>query len=236
MFTGQSPFPWHNFSRLLTPDGFELLYREYPPLSLFEKHVGLERAGGQRPHNRYYLAYEHSIYEQIERQDAGEVKHADLPEAWQAFIEEINNSPDYRAFSERLLGGGPYAPRFAWHVGITGSEVSPHRDSENKIGTHIFYFNTSEDWDMAWGGSTLVLDGKKVEVPNPDFSDFTSETASELRDNHSFLFKNTPEAWHGVKTLTCPEGKYRRLFNVIFHEAPKKRGIGDRLRKIFGGK
>ena len=35
-------------------------------------------------------------------------------------------------------------------------------------------------------------------------------------DNDSFLFKNPPCACHGTQALTCPEGKYRRLFNVIY--------------------
>jgi hypothetical protein len=45
-------------------------------------------------------------------------------------------------------------------------------------------------------------------------------------DNHSFLFRNTPDAWHGASALTCPPGSYRRLFNVIFEtpQAGARRG------------
>lgn len=235
-FTQRSPFPWNDFSQLLTPEGFQALYKDYPSLDLFEAHRGLERPHGQRPHDRYYLAYEHSIYGHMDHKEAGEVGHGDLPPIWQAFMDELKTSEPYHAFIENLLGIGPLTARYAWHVGINGSEVSPHRDSDNKVGTHIFYFNTHEDWDESWGGSTLVLAGKKVSTLNPDFSDFGSETASDILDNHSFLFKNTPEAWHGVRTLTCPEGCYRRLFNVIFHAEDGKRksgSLGERLRQAF---
>jgi hypothetical protein len=85
-----------------------------------------------------------------------------------------------------------------------------------KIGTHILYFNTSSDWKPAWGGQTLVLAGKTTEALNPDFTDFQSYQAAQITDNHSFLFKNTPDAWHGVTALTSPPGNYRRLFNIIF--------------------
>jgi hypothetical protein len=106
--------------------------------------------------------------------------------------------------------------RYAWHIGVTHSEVSPHKDAEQKAGTHIFYFNTSDDWDTTWDGSTLVLGNKLKDAMNPDFSDFTTVIPTQFTNNHSFLFKNTSNAWHGVKPLNCPQGKYRRLFNVIF--------------------
>lgn len=239
-FTEQTPFPWFNFSQVLTPEGFDVLLRQFPPLELFEAHVGMERPGDQRPHDRYYLAYEHSIYDRAQKSAQGEARHGDLPLPWQGFLEELKTSAEYHAFIERLLGVSPLSARYAWHVGVNGSEVSPHRDADNKIGTHIFYFNTREDWDPAWQGSTLVLGGKQGAAPNPDFADFTSETASDIRDNHSFLFKNTPDAWHGVRTLTSPEGRYRRLFNVIFQTpdaaegGPAPRGLGATLRRALG--
>lgn len=235
-FTDKKPFPWHNFSQIVTPQGFEKLYREFPPLTLFDKHVGMMRSHGQRPHDRYYLAYEHSIYG-AKSATPGAVKHEDLPGPWQEFISELQTSDAWKQFAERLVGQGNLTARYAWHVGTQGSEVSPHRDSDDKLATHIFYFNTSDDWEEAWGGSTLVLSGKKTDRMNPDFDDFTGEIASEICNNHSFLFKNTTEAWHGVRTLTCPPERYRRLFNVIFHadEAPKKTGFADRLKSTLLG-
>ncbi len=242
-FTDRAPFPWTNFSHILTPDAWTRLYAEFPPLTQFESHSGIQRDHNQRSHDRYYLAYETSIYQPGKEREAGVVHHNELSPAWQDFLTELQN-PDapYRAFIQDLLQTGELTPRFAWHVGHAGSEVSPHRDADNKLGTHIFYFNTSEDWDMAWGGSTLVLDNKKVSGLNPDFSDFENEEASEIRDNHSFLFKNTQNAWHGAKALTCPPTHHRRLFNVIFHEATptvsqaKADSLSNKLRSVFGRK
>jgi hypothetical protein len=120
-------------------------------------------------------------------------------------------------------------------MGYSGSEVSPHRDAEDKIGTHIFYFNRSADWSPEWGGETLVLAGKRVPTLNPDFSDFDQQVAIPILDNASFLFKNEPDAWHGVRPLHAPEGHYRRLFNVIVthRKTPKSKTRAPQSKKLI---
>lgn len=215
-FTQNQPFPWYNFQNFLTNEGFQKLLEDFPPLELFEQHQGLERVYAQRPHNRYYLAYETSIYNQLEHKNKGIISYKHLPSSWQMFIQELESSQVYQNFIKSLFKVADFQIRYAWHMGVTDSEVSPHKDAEQKAGTHIFYFNTSEDWDTAWDGSTLVLGDKLKDVMNPDFSDFTTVIPTQFTNNHSFLFKNAPNAWHGVKPLACPQGKYRRLFNVIF--------------------
>ncbi|WP_199194343.1 hypothetical protein [Pleurocapsa sp. CCALA 161] len=215
-FISNSPFPWYNFDSFLTLEGFKQLLQDFPSLELFEKHEGLARVHGQRSHDRYYLAYETSVYHQIKRKDQGIITYKHLPPSWQMFIKELETSQIYQNFIKSLFKVADFQIRYAWHVGVTNSEVSPHKDAEQKAGTHIFYFNTSEDWDTTWDGSTLVLGDKLKDAMNPDFSDFTTVIPTQFINNHSFLFKNTPNAWHGVKPLNCPQGKYRRLFNVIF--------------------
>jgi hypothetical protein len=214
-FRKKWPFPWQEFDQFLTPEGFNILHQEFPPLSLFEYHEGIYR-GGQRPHNRYYLAYESSIYHKESTPKAGVIHKEDLSPSWQQFIDELEEGPVYKTFIEQSLGATAFNIRYAWHVGTASNEVSPHVDTPTKLGTHIFYFNSRKDWDPAWGGQLLVLGGKLVPGQTPDFQDFTTSTAIQNVDNHSFLFKNTPSAWHGVKPLTCPTDKYRKLFNVIF--------------------
>ena len=66
----------------------------------------------------------------------------------------------------------------------------------------------------------------------PDFGDFETCEAARIVDNRSSLFKNTPQAWHGVSALTCPAGSYRRLFNIIF-EVPANRGFIDHVRELL---
>ncbi len=218
LFLENEPCCWYNFHQFLTPEGFQQLYQDYPALDLFEKHEGIKRRDGQKPHDRYYLAYNISPYEGTRRGKAGEaaVQHQDLPKSWQLFVKELTTSRKYHNFIRSLFEVSDFTIRFDWHVATANCDVSPHLDSYRKIGSHLFYFNTNQDWNSDWGGATLLLSGKPEEVKNPDFSDFTSETQTQIIDNRSFMFRNTPTAWHGVKPLTCPEDKYRRLFNIIF--------------------
>jgi hypothetical protein len=220
----RAPFPWHNLRGFLTAEGFRALYDAFPPLELFEYHNNIRRAHGQRPHNRYYLAYENSNYRKDT--ESGGVRHDQLPAPWQRFMDELETSDAYDDFVGRALGVPAFITRYAWHVGSQGSEVSPHVDASEKLGTHILYFNRSDEWNPEWGGATLVLGGKKTKSMNPDFSDFDTRDEARIVDNHSFLFRNTPDAWHGASALTCPPGSYRRLFNVIFEtpQAGARRG------------
>ena len=224
VFGNRRPFPWENLHGFLTPQGFRTLYNDFPSLELFEYHNNIRRDHGQRPHNRYYLAYENSIYHK--NGESGVVRNSQLPGAWQHFMNELETSDQYHSFVCGALGIPDFKARYAWHVGTKGSEVSPHIDAKKKLGTHILYFNTSGEWDTMWGGATLVLGDKQTDAMNPDFSDFKTIEAACIVDNQSFLFKNTPTAWHGVTALTCPEDSYRRLFNVIFEAPPS---VGRRL-------
>ena len=150
------------------------------------------------------------------------VRLDELAPSWRQFLGELESRP-YRRFIRWLLGVTPDRVRYAWHLGFAGSEVSPHLDGKEKLATHIFYFNESGDWRPEWGGETLVLGGRAVERMNPDFSDFRLVRAVPFLDNRSFLFRNGPQAWHGVRPLAVPPGRYRRLFNVIFEAAPARR-------------
>ena len=241
-FTANQPYPWANFKALLTPEAFSALYAEFPALDFFEKHEGMARKHGQKPHDRFYLAYEEKIdaYKKLDSaqeaaQGKGIIRHDQLSPTWQTFITEITTESPYRRFLSELLGTDDFTTRFAWHVATAGHSVSPHSDATNKVGTHIFYFNTTEDWQAEWGGATLVLDGKTVENMNPDVSDFKEITPVEVMNNRSFLFKNQPEGWHAVDTITCPAGVHRRIFNVIV-EAPKQKRIGSKKLKTTSKK
>jgi hypothetical protein len=221
-FGAQGPYPWKALDGLLTKDRFDLLLREFPSLELFEFHHGLDRNYGQRPHDRYYLAYEKSLYHSrsVKKEKGVVRKDTELSTAWISFVQALKTDPGYRAFIREALGTDEYEMRFAWHIGVTASEVSPHLDSETKLGTHIFYFNTPDDWNESWGGAFLVLSELKAQRMDPDFTDFEGELPVSVLGNKSVIFKNTPRAWHGVRKLTCPPEKHRRLFNVIFEKRP----------------
>ena len=109
--------------------------------------------------------------------------------------------------------------RFDWHIGGVGQDVSPHCDDPAKAGTHLIYFSTSADWRPAWGGSTILLGGKRTDRINPEMSDFDEQFAAPMLDNQSVIFRNSSEAWHGVDRIESPPGYCRRLFCVVFHHA-----------------
>lgn len=216
MFLENVPIPWYGFEGMLAQDKFEKLCREFPSLDLFEHHVGMARLGNQRPHNRLYLALDESVYRRGEKVPSGCIERTKLGSAWREFVEAIENNADYHTLVKELLGTRSYRMRFAWHCAQRGDDVSPHVDAGNKLGTHLFYFNTSETWNRDWGGETLFLEGKNSEGDNPEIRDFKTVYSSEIFENRSCLFRNTPNAWHGVASLNCPEGYYRRLFTVVF--------------------
>ena len=220
-FRERVPYPWSEISRFLTPSGFEALRQNFPPVELFKWHSDLTRPYGQRPHNRYYLAYEESTYLSNKRRGSGIARHKDLSQEWALFIRELETSEPYLTLVQSLFEVSAFKVRYAWHIGVTNSEVSAHVDSTKKIGTHIVYFNSDQDWNPEWGGSTLVLSGKSRDTLSPDFEDFDQSIQIQNVGNRSFLFKNGADAWHGMKPLRSPEGVYRRIFNIIF-ERPKE--------------
>ena len=77
------------------------------------------------------------------------VRQAELPAAWQRFLDELRSSREYHDFIRRALGIPSFTLRCAWHVGSRGSEVSPHLDATKKliallliIGLPVKYFLT----------------------------------------------------------------------------------------------
>lgn len=229
-FRKMEPFPWIA-GEFLTSEAFQQLLRDFPPLAKFEQHIDIAKKHGQRPHNRHYLAYERTLYDPERSRSVGIVAYAELAPIWQQFMTELEGEA-YRGFIASMLGTDDFVIRCAWHIGTTGSEVSPHIDSDDKLGTHIFYFNTSADWSPEWGGETIVLRDKTTSAMNPEFEDFRSAEIVPFLNNRAFLFGNNDRAWHGARTLSCPEGRVRRLFNVIFERPRRKVSFGARMRSL----
>jgi hypothetical protein len=207
---------WLNPRDFLEKSFFKALCEEFPSLSYFEWHNGYARKHNQRPHNRYYAAYEESLHHPKNHVGAGVIKHQNLSENWQKFITEMQNNEEYHDFMKKFLKIPAFLPRFEFHIGITDCEVSPHLDAPAKAGKHIFYFNTFDDWQESWGGQTLMLEERMSEEMNPDFFDFRKISATKMLENYSFLQRCTPDSWHGARKLTCPARKYRKVLNVVW--------------------
>jgi len=223
-FLSKGPYPWVNINGFFSDDFFQKLALTYPEPTFFEPHEGIQRGYGQRPHNRYYLAYEESVYKdfKIQREtSSGIIKKEELSNPWQEFISYLE-SADYRKFIEDLFQHKKFTIRFSWHMQVESWDVCPHVDSPKKMGSHLFYFNRSSDWDDSWGGATAILSGKKSNSLNPNFEEFENIQEIPFLDNRSFIFMNKPDAWHGVKPLKCPQGRARKIFAVVFNYPSQK--------------
>ena len=202
-FRTRQPYPWAEIEGALTEEGYERLRQSLPELARFERHVGLKRAYGQASHDRYLLHYFPAL------QIAG---------PWREFIAELNGDA-YLRFLRRMLGSRQFILSMEWHYSWQGCSVSPHCDAARKIATHLFYFNTEDDWEAEWGGETLVLDsGQRLPAhSSPSFEELQVVAAPVPIGNRSLLFQRTPHSWHGVRPLRCPPEGMRKLFHVTIN-------------------
>lgn len=203
-FAQTKPYPFINPAGLLTPDGYAQLLQEQLDVSALQPSFGRKRSHGQYAHDRYVLEYEPGL------------EH--VPAAWEAFIAELHG-PEYTRFIRRMYQCRNFRLNMHWHYAPSGCSVSPHCDAIHKRGSHIFYLNTAEDWDPEWGGGTLILeDNGRFKVDSaPAFDDFDRIITSECMGNVSTLFERRKRSWHGVRELTCPQDKLRKVFIVVIN-------------------
>ena len=213
------PYPWINPARLLTEDGYQRLLSTLPAPERLQPFFGIQRSHGQQPHDRLVLEYD---------------RQQDVPAEWHAFIRELHG-PAYTRFLRRAFGRRFFMLSFHWHYTPSGCSVSPHCDAKHKLGSHIFYFNTEQDWQPEWGGQTLVLDdgGRFRRDSAPAFEEFDHVATAEGMGNRSFLFVRQDKSWHGVKEIRCPEGAYRKVFIVVVNDFA--RGIRRLVETKFRG-
>ena len=200
-FRASQPYPWINPQGLLTEQGYQALIENMPDIALFEKKFGYGRIAGQKPHDRYSLEY---------------TTGAPVPKPWQEFIAELC-SDRYRREVARIFSARKIEFRFHWHYTPSGASVSPHCDASREHGSHLFYFNSAEDWEPEWGGSTLVLDdgGRLSYDSAPTLEDFDAVHEAKSIGNYSNLMLRTDHAWHAVRPINCPEDRLRRIFIVV---------------------
>ena len=200
-FRSQTPYPWINPQGILTEQGYRRLRETLPDISLFEQSFSHTRKYGQKSHDRYALEWRDDLV---------------VPGSWKDFIEELRGT-EYQNFLRRLVGNHAFALSFHWHYTPTGCSVSPHCDAKRKLGSHIFYFNTKEDWDLSWGGETLILDdgGRFHPDSAPHFEDFHHTLGSRALGNYSLLFARKGNSWHGVRETRSPKVALRKVFIVV---------------------
>jgi hypothetical protein len=221
-FNARKPFPWCNPAELLTAAGFDALTGNMPNLEQFRSFFGKQRKHGQKSHDRYVLDYEQGM---------------ELSPQWMDFIDELKGDT-YRRFVANLLGVRAIRFRFHWHYTPSECEVSPHCDSVNKLGSHIFYMNTEQDWDASWGGATVLLDDRGSLSPNssPSFDKFESQTSTRFMGNRSLIIGRRGNSWHGVRPLSSPENTLRKVFIVVFYGVEPIKTAWKRLRRAISGR
>jgi hypothetical protein len=218
-FQSRSPYPWVNPEGLLSPAGYQRLAETLPDVSRFTPVFGGTRRHGQKFHDRYALEY-----------------HAGLAvaEPWRDFVRELQGSA-YARFLRRMLDRRFFSLRFHWHYTPNGCSISPHCDSTTKFGSHIFYFNTTADWDPAWGGQTMILDDQRRfhRKSAPALEDFDRAITAETLGNRSLLFARREQSWHGMRAIHCPEHSMRRVFIVVINDAVRT-AARDFVRHLRG--
>lgn len=205
-FQARRPYPWVNIASTLTEEGFQRLRETLPDISMFQEKVGVKRAHGQGYHDRAILHF-----------------HPDLKlsEPWREFVAELQGDY-YQTFARRMLGlrqDARIIPTMEWYYAWHGCGVSPHCDARRKRGTHIFYFNTQDDWKSEWGGHILIMDddGRLDAHSGPGFDQLKVAASLDARGNQSLLFQRTDHSWHGVRPIPCPAGQVRKLFIVTIN-------------------
>ncbi len=215
-FRSAWPYPSVNPMGLITDEGFAALVADMPDVAGFKESFGYRRRAGQKPHDRYSLEY-----------TTGGVE---VPETWQAFIDELRGD-GYRDGLRRLFDSGPLLFRFHWHYTPNGCSISPHCDARREYGSHLFYLNTEEDWDSAWGGETMLFDdGGRLDYNSaPDVEDFEGSKAMETMGNRSAVLARGDHHWHAVKPINCPEDRMRRIFVVVINPKSLFWSIRDKV-------
>jgi len=220
-FAARKPFPWVNPQHFIREEHYPQLLTTTPDIERFRAFFGKQRKHGQSSHDRYVLDYEDGM---------------ELSAPWAQLIGELR-SDTYRKFICKILGVSHVRFRFHWHFTPNGGEVSPHCDSKGKIGSQIFYLNTADDWQLDWGGETVILDDDaRINSDSaPGFDDFVAEYPADTRDNRSLIFGRRGNSWHGVRRINCPEHYFRKVFIVVFEEHRPLRMAAKKFRRLLTG-
>lgn len=113
-------------------------------------------------------------------------------------------SPDYREHVARMLGQERAAElelRLVYHA--PGDWLAPHTDRDDKLFSHIIYFNRG--WSAAWGGCLQIL-------RHDDPASVVATISPEL--GASVLMARASNSWHQV-TEVSPDAPAQRRSLLI---------------------
>ena len=201
----------YSYTGFIKQEYYDLLLEFFPPDELFKDEEPETRKNGQRPHWRRFMYVGADRWKNL---SPYRVQIDDLPLIWRNFCRFMLEGSEYKKYVCKLLGVKNCDLRLDFHRTCQGRDASPHLDSLEKIGSHLFYF-LPQRWKQYYGGNTILYTGLKKDIMNPEPRDFEHKKVFENRGNSSFIFKNTREAWHGVSLVRCPKGMHRQILNVV---------------------
>jgi hypothetical protein len=138
---------------------------------------------------------------------AGAAHAGRLSESWRRFSAELL-SGEYRAALSRMTGldmSGLWMEANVSHYGAR-AWLGPHVDLEDKVVTHVFYFN--ESWDESDGGCLTVLRSSDM--------DDVVKVVPPLVGNSAVLVRSE-NSWHAVSRVREGCRVSRRSLTVTFY-------------------
>jgi hypothetical protein len=138
---------------------------------------------------------------------AGATHAARLSEPWRRFAAELL-SAEYRAALSRMTGLDLSALPMEANVSHYGARawLGPHVDLEDKVVTHVFYFN--EEWDEGDGGCLTVLRSGVM-------SDVVKIVPPVV--GNSAVLVRSQNSWHAVSRVRDGCRISRRSLTVTFY-------------------
>jgi SM-20-related protein len=190
------PYTWAEISNLFSPQDAEALTDSFP-LDHFKTVVGYD---GEKDYQ----------YEARSLLDMGADRISypeELSEPWLRLAQDLL-SPAYRAAMSSLtaydLTAVPVEVN-VFHYG-PGSSLGPHLDLQDKLVTHVLYFNRA--WNHQDGGCLSVL-------RSADPADLAAEVAPLV--GNSAVLVRSEKSWHAVSRVVNDCRESRRSMTVTFY-------------------
>jgi hypothetical protein len=191
------PFGYHHIHETFSPEDAARLRETFPQR-------GFTKVSSDDPRKTY------TMWVRRLRPVPDEPQDDDLPAPWRTFLTEVTG-PSYRRRLSQLTGLDLEPCRVEVNLWKYPSDcwLDPHVDKEEKLVTHVLYFN--EPWPVEWGGNLLILG-----------SDSVDDVARRIPPLHnsSVLLVRRDNSWHAVESGGPRNpGAVRLSAQVIFNRA-----------------